>query len=133
MPDETTNNWNQYRPTKTVWFWSCVGVAALTMAIGFTAGGWVTGGTAAKQAEASTEQAVAKLAADICASRFLAASDAQAQLAQLKGIDSWKQDNFIEDGGWVSFANTDTPIAGAANLCAEKVLATAPVSTDSGA
>ena len=35
-----------YRPSKTVLFWSCAGCVAATMIIGFTWGGWVTGGTA---------------------------------------------------------------------------------------
>lgn len=133
MSNEMMNRWGQYRPTKTVWLWSCVGAAALTMAVGFTAGGWVTGSTAAQHVETASEEAVAKLAADICANRFLAAADAQDQLTRLKEVDSWKQDNFIEEGGWVTFANMENPIEGAANLCAEKVLAAAPVATDSGA
>lgn len=129
MSNEKMNSLAQYRPTKTVWFWSSVGVAALTMVVGFTAGGWVTGGTATKQAQASTEQAVATLAANICANRFLAAPDAQRQVTLLKDVDSWKQDTFIEEGGWVTFANMQEPIDGAADLCAEKVLASSPQTT----
>lgn len=128
MPNEMMSRWSQYRPTKTVWLWSCVGAAALTMAIGFSAGGWVTGATAAEQVEAASEDAVARLAADICANRFLAAADVQDQLARLKKVDSWKQDSFIEDGGWATFANMDDPIRGAADLCADKVLAAGPTS-----
>ncbi|MFW7343215.1 hypothetical protein V0R37_16960 [Pollutimonas sp. H1-120] len=133
MPNEMMKNWDQYRPTKTIWFWSCAAVAALTMVLGFTAGGWVTGGTAAKQIASSSEQAVAKLAANICAYRFMAAPDAQKQLTELKEIDSWKQDGFIEKGGWVTFANMDHPIDGAADLCASKVLAVKTDTADSGA
>lgn len=101
------------------------------MVVGFTAGGWVTGGTAAQQIETSSEKAVAKLAANICTNRFLAASDADYQVTQLKEVDSWKQDSFIEDGGWVTFANMEEPIDGAAALCAKKVLAGNLVSEDS--
>ncbi|MBF6616103.1 MAG: hypothetical protein ITG07_05185 [Candidimonas sp.] len=133
MSNETMNKWDQYRPTKTIWLWSCAGAAALTMVVGFTAGGWVTGGTAAQQAETSTEAAVAQLAASICANRFLAAPDAQYQLTQLQEVDSWKQDSFIEEGGWVTFANMEHPVEGAADLCAEKVLAGNPVAPESGA
>lgn len=133
MPNEMMKNWEQYRPTKTVWFWSCAGAAVLTMAVGFTAGGWVTGGTATKQIATSSEAAVAKLAANICAHRFLAAPDAQYQVTQLKEVDSWKQDSFIEKGGWVTFANMDQPIDGAASLCANKVLAVNTTAADSGA
>lgn len=123
MNNETMQKWNQYRPTKTLWLWSCVGSAILTMIVGFSAGGWVSGGTAAEQAEASSQQAVAQLAASICANRFLAAPNAQVQVAQLKEVDDWKQDNFIEEGGWVTFANMKDPIDGAADICAQKVLA----------
>ncbi len=133
MPNEMMKNWEQYRPTKTVWFWSCAGAAVLTMVVGFTAGGWVTGGTAAQQIATSSETAVAKLAANICAHRFLAAPDAQYQVTQLKEVDSWKQDSFIEKGGWVTFANMDQPIDGAASLCANKVLAVNTTAADSGA
>lgn len=123
MPNEMMRNWDQYKPTKTVWLWSCVGVAALTMVIGFSAGGWVTGGTATDRVNASTEQAVATLAANICANRFLAAADAQTKLAALKKVDSWKQDTFIEEGGWVTFASMKKPIDGAAEICANKLVA----------
>lgn len=129
MSNEKMNSLAQYRPTKTVWFWSSVGVAALTMIVGFTAGGWVTGGTATEQAQASTEQAVATLAANICANRFLAAPDAAHQVTMLKEVDSWKQDSFIEEGGWVTFANMKDPIDGAADLCADKVLASGSQTT----
>src|SRR5690606_15895568 len=129
MSNEKMNNLAQYRPTKTVWLWSSVGVAALTMIVGFTAGGWVTGGTATERAQASTEQAVATLAANICANRFLAAPDATHQVTLLKEVDSWKQDSFIEEGGWVTFANMKEPVDGAADLAAEKVLASSPQTT----
>ena len=52
--------WSDARPTKTVVFWSCVATMVVTMIVGFTWGGWVTGGTALKMAEASGEDAVAK-------------------------------------------------------------------------
>src|SRR5690606_17161066 len=129
MSNEKMSGLAQYRPTKTVWFWSCAAVSALTMIVGFTVGGWVTGGTAAEQAQASTEQAVATLAANICANRFLAAPDAAHQVSLLKEVDSWKQDSFIEEGGWATFANMKEPIDGAADLCAEKVLASSSQTT----
>lgn len=114
--------WSEYKPSKTVWLWSCVGAAVLTMIVGFTAGGWVTGKTATEQAEASTNEAVAQLAAGICVHRFMAAPDAQAKLAALQGADSWKRDTMIEEGGWVTFAEGKTPIDGAADLCASQLM-----------
>ena len=36
--------WESYRPSKGIWFWSCVACVAATIVIGFGWGGWVTGG-----------------------------------------------------------------------------------------
>ncbi len=63
----------------------------------------------------------------------LAAADADAKLAALKETDSWKQDTFIEEGGWVTFANMEKPVDGAAELCASRLMAASPSATDSGA
>lgn len=123
--------WSGYQPSKTVWFWSCVGAAALTMVVGFSWGGWVTGGSATKQAQSAGEQAAAQLAANICVHRFLGASDAAAKLAELKKTDSWKRDGFVSDGGWVTFAKMEKPVDGAAKLCAQELAsAELPVAAD---
>jgi len=53
--------WSQSRPTKTLVFWACAASVAATMIVGFTWGGWVTGGTALKVAEANYRLAQARL------------------------------------------------------------------------
>lgn len=121
----TTKSWNEFRPSKTLWLWSSVGAAALTMVVGFGVGGWVTGGAATTQAQTATQQAVAQLAATICVNRFNAAPDAATQLTKLKASDSWQRDTFIEKGGWVTFADMKAPVAGAGELCATKLLGAA--------
>lgn len=122
MSNSPMKAWSEYKPSKTVWLWSCVGAAVATMVVGFSAGGWVTATTAQEQAEASTHAAVAQLAAGICAHRFMAAPDAEAALAALKSADSWKRDTMIEKGGWVTFADAQAPVDGAADLCASKLM-----------
>ena len=52
--------WSEARPTKTVAFWSCVASVVLTMIVGFSWGGWVTGGTARTTAETMTGRRAAK-------------------------------------------------------------------------
>jgi len=121
MSDGTMKSWGSYRPTKTVWLWSCVAVAIATMIIGFNWGGWVLGSTAEKRVAATSERAVAQFAANICVDRFLSAADAQAELAKLKKIDSWKQHTFIEEGGWATFANAKAPAGGVADICAKRL------------
>ncbi|MGB3387066.1 MAG: hypothetical protein WBA88_03690 [Pseudaminobacter sp.] len=119
MSDEASRGWSNYRPSKAVWLWSCIGAVVLTMIVGFSWGGWVTNGTAEKRTAAASEKAVAELAASICVHRFLAAPDAGAQLATLKETDSWKRDRLVQDGGWVTFADMKEPVGGAAKLCAD--------------
>ena len=107
-----------YQPTKTTLFWSVAGAAVLTMFLGFTWGGWVTGGTATQMAEDAAEQSRAELAAAVCVERFVNADDAVAQLAALKETSRWKQKSFVEDGKWTTMTGMEKPVKGAADLCA---------------
>ena len=92
---------DQYRASKTVLFWACAGSVILTAAVGFSWGGWVTGGTAREMAEQSAAQARQELTSVVCVDRFMAAPDMQAQLTALKGIErSYQRGKFVEDGGW---------------------------------
>lgn len=118
---EAMNKWKDYQPSKAVWFWSCAGACVLTMIVGFTWGGWVTGGTAQARVEAASEQAAAELAASICVHRFLQAPDAAAKLAALKEETRWSRDDFVQDAGWTTFASAEEPVDGAAELCAEQL------------
>ena len=120
MP-ETMSKWNDYSPSKTVWFWSCAGACLLTVILGFTWGGWVTGGTAQERVDAAGERAAAELAASICVHSFLAAPDAGAKLAELKKESRWSRDDLVQDAGWTTFAAAEEPVDGAAELCAEKL------------
>jgi hypothetical protein len=93
--------WEQYRPSKSVLFWSCAATAIATVVIGFSWGGWVTGSTAREMAEASAQDAHRELAAAVCADRFANAPEARAHLAELKEItSSYQRSKYIEDGGW---------------------------------
>jgi hypothetical protein len=121
--DGTRNGWRDYRPSKVLWFWSCVGVAVLTMIVGFTWGGWVTGSTAAYKAAEARETGRAELAATICVERFMQAPDAGVQLAALKDESSWGRDDLIADAGWTTPLGLDEPIDGAADLCADRLAA----------
>ena len=116
-----TKQLKDYQPTKTTLVWSMVGAAALTMFVGFTWGGWVTGGSADEMAQQAAEEATAKLAAVVCVERFVNAPDAAAQLAALKETSRWKQRSFVEDGKWTTLAGMEEPVDGAADLCAEQL------------
>ena len=116
--------WNDLQPSKTMLFWSCAGSVVVALLVGFTWGGWVTGGTARDMAQTAGDTSRHELASVICVEKFLAAPDAQAQLAELKAIDSsYRQRQFIEAGGWaVMPSDEDRAARQSIDLCA-KVLA----------
>ena len=63
--------------------WGAVVGAVACMIVGFSWGGWVTGGTARKDAATAAHDAVVVALAPICADRFRAQGDAPAKIAEL--------------------------------------------------
>jgi len=122
MTENTGAGWRNYRPTKGALVWSFLGGVVATLVIGFAVFGWYTAGSALNMAQERAEEARAELASAICIQRFMTAPDAAAQLTALKEEGSWNRDDFIEDGGWVTFARLEDPVIGAAELCADKLV-----------
>lgn len=112
-----------YRPTKTVWFWSMGGASAITMIVGFTIGGWTTGGSASLMSNLAAREARSALAASICVQNFVTSAGATDNLVALKQASTWQRNSFIEDGGWSKLAGVEETITGAATLCADKLVA----------
>jgi hypothetical protein len=124
--------WENYRVSKTVVFWACAGCIVATVIIGFTWGGWVTGGAAERMASQGATAARADLAATLCVSRFATGPDAVVNLASLKASDSWTRSDLIEKGGWATLAGTDKPVSGAADLCARRLMDAPPAAKAPG-
>jgi hypothetical protein len=116
-----SQRFDDYHPSKTVLFWSCAGCIVATMIVGFSWGGWVTGGTAEDMATDALEQGRAEVAAVVCVEEFMNGAEARMQLASLKDIrSSWQRENFIEEGGWAMVAGQEYDDA--AELCAERLI-----------
>ena len=99
-----------YQPSKTLLAWACVITAVATMIVGFSWGGWVTGGTSRSAAATAGDVARGDLASAICVERFNAAPDATAKLVEFKAIpDSYKKRQFVEAGGWATMPGQTTP------------------------
>lgn len=116
------DRWADFKPSKALWFWSVAGAAFLTMILGFTAGGWTTGGSARLMAENAAREARAELASTVCVEKFMASASAS-DLAELKGMSRYQQDDFIEDGGWATLAGLEKAVPGSADLCADELVA----------
>ena len=93
------------------------------MVIGFSWGGWVTGGTANKLAADQAGAAVVTVLTPICVEKFLQNSDAQANLAVLRKISSnWQQGQYLEKGGWATPPGATSSDYELARACAAKLI-----------
>ena len=105
-----SQRFDQYRASKAVLFWACAGSVIVATVVGFSWGGWMTGGSAREMAEDSAAQARQELAAVVCVDRFMAAPDAGVQLTALQEITSPRaQSKFVEDGAWAIIVPASSP------------------------
>ena len=134
-----SQRFEQYRASKAVLFWACAGSVVVATIVGFSWGGWVTGGSAQEMAEESAAQARQELAAVVCVDRFMAAPDAGVQLIALQEITSPRaQGKFVEEGGWAIIVPATSPSdfkaraddRKAAGLCAEELAKREMATTD---
>jgi hypothetical protein len=125
-----SQRFDQYRASKAVLFWACAGSVIVATVVGFSWGGWVTGGSAREMAEDSAAQARQELAAVVCVDRFMAAPDAGVQLTALQEMTGASaQGKFVADGGWAIIVPESSPTdyktrtddRKAAGLCAEEL------------
>jgi hypothetical protein len=91
------------------------------MFVGFTWLGWTLGSTAERIATERTNTAVIVALTPSCVTTFMQQPGAAAKLAELQKIESWKQREFIEAGGWATPRGDKTPRPGLANACAEEL------------
>ena len=104
--------------------WGVIVGAVATMIIGFSWLGWTLGSTADRLARARIESAVASALTPICVQSFMKQADAPKQLTGLKGIESWRQREVVEKGGWATMPGSTTPADGVASACAEALVKT---------
>jgi hypothetical protein len=97
--------------------WGAVGGAIVLAILGFTWGGWMTGGGAAQAAKASADTAVIAALAPICAMQFHAQPDAAGKLAELKALRSYEQAGYVEKGGWATMPGSKDSVSGVAGAC----------------
>lgn len=124
--------WKEFRPSKTLWFWSSVGVFLATVIVGFNWGGWVTGGTAEQMAEDARADGRANLVAEVCVQRFSESPEFSTRLTELKEATRWDREQMIEEGNWTTLPGVEESIDDAAELCAEQ-LASMEVPADDAA
>jgi hypothetical protein len=110
------------------WFkpaaWGMVVGAIGTMIIGFSWLGWTLGSTAERMAVERTNSALVVALTPSCVAKFMQQPGAAAKLAEFQKIESWRQREFIEAGGWATPRGDKMPNSGVATACAEELAKT---------
>jgi hypothetical protein len=114
--------WSASRPTKTVVFWSWIASIVVTMIIGFTWGGWVTGGTARTMANVVGEDAVVKRLAPVCVVQFKQDARKDQKLKGLKATGTWEQVDYVKKQGWATIPGERQPDSKVAGECVKLLL-----------
>jgi len=114
--------WRAARPTKTIVFWSWVASIVVTMIIGFTWGGWVTGGAARKMADVIGEDAVVKRLAPMCVLQFRQDVKKDQKLKGLKETGTWEKTEFVKKQGWATMPGEREPDGKVADECVKLLL-----------
>ncbi|PYE34171.1 hypothetical protein C8J35_106205 [Rhizobium sp. PP-F2F-G38] len=93
-------------------------VGAVAMAvIGFTWGGWVTGGTSRKNSATETSFGVATALTPYCVEKSKADPLSAAVMTELKAAGSYARDGIVEKAGWATPLGTDQPNRDLARSC----------------
>lgn len=117
------DRWSDARLTKTQVFWSWVAVCVATLVVGFTWGGWVTGGTARAMAEARGQEAVVERLAPICVLRVQDSPDKVKMIEDLQEVSSWAQAEHVMKQGWATMPGEKEPERRVAAECARLLVA----------
>jgi len=113
--------WSNVRATKGVVFWSCLTSIVLTMIVGFSWGGWVTGGTAQKMAEVKGEDAVVGRLAPFCVIRVNQDPRRDQKMKELKDISDWQKGDYVKKQGWATMPGEAEPESKIADACAKLI------------
>jgi hypothetical protein len=97
--------------------WGLIFGAAVAMIVGFSWGGWVTGGTA----KGKSDEAVLANRAAICVAQFMKAPNYDRELVAFKAIDSWKRSELIGKGGWDKMPGQGEASGAVADACARGI------------
>jgi len=97
-----------------------LGAAGLAI-VGFTWGGWVSGGTAARMAESEANSRVVAALSGICLDQSKRDPELVQKLAELKTTASYKQADFLMTTGWATMPGQTEANRDVARDCVTKL------------
>ncbi len=96
------------------------GAVALAI-VGFSWGGWVTGGTAKQMASDQARSETVAALSLICIDQSKRDPQTIERLAALKTASSWSRGDLVMKNGWATMPGTTEGNRQVANVCAEKI------------
>ena len=101
---------------------AAAGAVALAI-VGFSWGGWVTGGTAKQMAANQAKLEVVAALVPICVQQSKQDPQVVDTLAQLRDAGSWKRSDLLMDAGWATMPGSSDPNRDVARACMETLTA----------
>jgi len=98
------------------------GAVALAI-VGFSWGGWVTGGTAKEMAAEQARNEVVAALVPICVEQSNQDPQAMETLAVLKETSSYQRSDLLMKAGWATMPGSSDPSRDVARACMEKLAA----------
>lgn len=97
-------------------FGAVIGAVALAI-VGFSWGGWMTGGAAQEMASDQARLAVVAALAPICVEQSKQDPQVEATMNQLKNASAYQRSELLMKAGWATMPGTTDPNRGVANAC----------------
>ncbi len=101
---------------------TAAGAVALAI-VGFSWGGWVTGGTAKQMAANQASLEVVAALAPICVEQSKQDPQVVDTLAQLRDAGSWQRSDMLMKAGWATMPGSSDPNRDVARACMETLAA----------
>jgi hypothetical protein len=97
--------------------YGALGGAVLTMVVGFSWGGWVTGGSAQAMAASEAKSAVVAALVPVCLQMSQNDPDRLAKLTTISEAPTYQRRDKLIEAGWATAPGADTPNRDLAQAC----------------
>lgn len=97
--------------------YGALGGSVLTMVLGFSWGGWVTGGSAQALAIAEAKSAVIAALVPVCLDRAQTDADRSAKLTMISEAPIYQRRDKLMEAGWATGPGTEAPNRDLAQAC----------------
>ena len=105
--------------------YGALGGAVLTMVVGFSWGGWVTGGTAQSMAATEAKSALVAAMVPVCLQMAQTDPDRAEKLTTILEAATYQRRTKLMEAGWATMPGSDTPDRDLAQACVNSLDLTA--------